>query len=89
MFFLDKPKFVDPRDMINNSYEWAAARNLVRRNEVHKAEEWRLPTKSKFAYTERNKKSTTKSGTFHVDDPNGSLLEFSDLSESQAMMKLV
>lgn len=74
--------------MISNAQEWASSRGLTRRNEVHKAEEFRIPTNSSYSYTETNSKEIEKSGTLEVEDPEGSLLEFSGMSAEAALMIL-
>lgn len=76
------------REMISNAQEWASSRGLTRRNEVHKAEEFRIPTNSSYSYTETNSKEIEKSGTLEVEDPEGSLLEFSGMSAEAALMIL-
>ena len=75
--------------MIANAKAWATSRNLVRRNEVHKAEEFKIPTSSSFAFTETNRKTEEKSGSFEVEDPDGTLLTSDALSAEAAIMRLV
>ena len=75
--------------MIANAKEWATSRNLVRRNEVHKAEEFKIPTSSSFAFTETNRKTEEKQGSFEVEDPDGTLLTSDTLSADAAIKRLV
>lgn len=77
-----------PRSMISNAKEWATSRGLTRKNEVHKEEEFRVPTESNFAYESVKTRSIEGSGAMEVDDPEGTLLNFGDMSEEQAMLYL-
>ena len=60
--------------MIANSKLWAQARNLVRRNEVHGKEEWRIPTSETFSFDATHSHEIQGSGSFEVEDPDGALL---------------
>lgn len=77
-----------PREMISNARTWAAARNLLRVNEVHRAEEFKVPTESSYSYVETRRQESTRSGTFEAED-DGSLLDFSGLSADAAITHLV
>ena len=77
------------REMISNAKEWATRRGLVRTNEVHGADEFRVPTESSFSFTETTRKEEEKSGGFEVEDPQGTLLDFSDLTAQNAISQLV
>ena len=49
------------RSMINNSRLWALERGLLQTNEVHKAEEWRIPVSKEFKLgTIKGTSSTTR-----------------------------
>ena len=74
------------RDMVNNAKEWATARNLVRINPVHKAEEFKVPTLESYSFAESTKQQTEQSGSMEVDDPNGSLLDFSGMSAENTIL---
>lgn len=74
--------------MIGNAREWAMARNLVRRNAVHKAEEFRVPTNSSFSFSDITRHESEQRGSFEMEDPHGSLLDW-NLSAETAMEKLV
>lgn len=54
--------------MIKNSREWARARGLLQRNEVHGREEWKIPTSRKFAYDNKTKQQTKQTGVTTVED---------------------
>ena len=72
--------------MISNAQEWAAARGLVRKNEVHKADEFRVPTSESYAFAETNTKSSQKSASFEMEDPEGTLLDMHSVSAETTMM---
>lgn len=74
--------------MIKRSKEWAKARGLVRENEVHGEEEWRIPTNSNFSFTSTKKREAEGSGSMEVDDPDGTLMNFGDLSAEQTILPL-
>ena len=75
--------------MIANAKEWATQRGLVRRNEVHKAEEYKIPTQSTFMFRDLNQYATEQSGSMEMDDPDGTLLDSSDFTEEAATLILV
>ena len=77
---------VHPREMIANAQEWAAARGLVRKNEVHKADEFRVPTSESYAFAETNSKSSQKAANFEMEDPDGTLLDMNTVSAQGTMM---
>ena len=74
--------------MINHAVTWATQRGLSRKSEVHGEFEYRVPTTSSFAFTNIKKKEVTGSGSMLVDDPNGTLLDFSGFSLDAALSKL-
>ncbi len=74
--------------MVNNAKEWATARNLVRINPVHKAEEFKVPTLESYSFAESTKQQTEQSGSMELDDPNGSLLDFSGMSAENTILNL-
>ena len=74
--------------MIKRSKEWAKARGLVRENEVHGEEEWRIPTDSNFSFTSTKKREAEGSGSMEVDDPHRTLMNFVDLSAEQTILPL-
>lgn len=74
--------------MITKAKEWATSRNLTRKNEVHGEDEFRVPTHSNFSYANTRKREAEGSGTMEVDDPEGSLLNFGDMSEEQTILYL-
>ncbi|CAL1158007.1 unnamed protein product [Cladocopium goreaui] len=73
--------------MIGHAKQWAMARNLCRKNEVHGEDEFKIPTDSNYSFTNTRRKEAEGSGTMEVEDPNGTLLEFGDLSAEQAMLR--
>lgn len=77
------------REMISNAQDWATRRGLVRTNEVHGADEFRVPTESSFSFKETTRKEEEKSGSFEIEDPQGTLLDSSDLSAENAISQLV
>ena len=74
--------------MIANAKEWAQARGLLRQNEVHRADEFRIPTSSSFSYENARGRSIEGSGTGTMEDPEGTLLNFSDMSEEITVSQL-
>ena len=54
--------------MISNSRQWALARNLLRRNEVHGAEEWRIPVREVYRHRTVKGQSSEMKGTLEVED---------------------
>ena len=50
--------------MIDNSKRWATARGLVRTNEVHGAEEYKIPTKEEFLFRNDESQSAKQTGSF-------------------------
>ena len=54
--------------MIANSRKWAQNRGLFRKNEVHGADEWRIPTESNFSHTAVRGSSSSMRGSFDVED---------------------
>ena len=76
------------RSMIGHAKQWAMARNLCRKNDVHGEDEFKIPTDSNYSFTNTRRKEAEGSGTMEVEDPNGTLLEFGDLSAEQAMLPL-
>ena len=71
--------------MIANAKEWATARNLIRKNEVHKREEFRVPTSDEFSFSTTRFREAEGSGSMEVSDPNGTLLDFADLNAESAI----
>jgi len=72
--------------MIKNSKEWATSRDLVRRNEVHGAEEWRIPTASLYEFNESKKHEHTSAATFEIEDPEGTILDSSGFSAENTIL---
>lgn len=85
---LESSFFAWLRPMIKNAKEWAVSRGLQRTNEVHGEDEFRVPTESSFSYTNTKKREGEGSGTMEVQDPTGSLFDFSDMSEQATIMYL-
>ena len=56
--------FALPRDMITHSREWAAARGLVTKNEVHGDDEWRIPVMRGFTQTSRDRNTRRATTSF-------------------------
>ena len=57
-----------PREMISNSKKWAQARNLLRKNKVHGADEWRIPTKETFKHTATKGQSSRIKGAMDLEE---------------------
>ena len=55
--------------MIRNAKAWAKARNLYRKNPVHGAEEYRIPTTETFSHSDMERSSTRASCDADVEDP--------------------
>ncbi|CAK9113486.1 unnamed protein product [Durusdinium trenchii] len=73
--------------MIANAKAWAEARGLSRKNEVHGEDEWRVPTEETFDFSTTRSKEGEGSGSTMVDDPKGTLLDFSKFSAQAAMTR--
>ena len=54
--------------MIANAKRWALARGLIRNNEVHGLEEYKIPTFEGFTFTNEASQSSKTKGTFEVED---------------------
>lgn len=80
--------FHEPRLMITNAKNWAAARGLSRKNEVHGADEFKVPTDSNFEFTSSKRREAEGSGSMEIEDPDGTLLNFGDLTEENAILSL-
>ena len=74
--------------MINHAKAWATARNLVRKNEVHGEDEFKVPTSEEYEFNTTRAREAEGSGSMEVEDPDGELLNFSDLSAEGAMTRL-
>ena len=74
--------------MIKNAKNWAASRGLERKNEVHGAQEFRIPTDYEFEYGNTRRRTGKAEVTVEVQDPNGTMLDFSDMGPEQAIMQL-
>ena len=87
--------------MIKHSREWAAARGLVQKNEVHGDDEWRIPTMRGFKQVSRDKTVRRSSTSFMVqvcahartlafcEDDTGELLQrMSPLDEALRAQRL-
>lgn len=70
--------------MITNAKEWARARGLVRTNEVHRQEEFRIPTNSNYSFETIRGRQTEGEANFTMDDPSGTIFDGSDLNEETA-----
>lgn len=77
-----------PRAMISNAKEWATARGLCRKNEIHKEDEFRVPTDEIYTYTETKTREAEAMGFMDVMDSDRSLLDFGDMSAEQTMLCL-
>ncbi|CAE7873531.1 unnamed protein product [Symbiodinium sp. KB8] len=55
------------KQMADNSFQWAAARKLVRTNEVHKCEEAKLVLEETFAVENESGERTELSGTAEIE----------------------
>lgn len=74
--------------MISNAKRWATARGLTRKNEVHGLDEFRIPTEELFSFKNTRKREAEGSGSMQVEDPNGTLLQFGDMSAQNTIMCL-
>lgn len=54
--------------MIANAKRWALARGLVRNNEVHGLEEYKIPTFEGFSFTNEALQRNKMHGSFEVED---------------------
>lgn len=87
MIFIKRAMFhvFQPRTMISNAKAWATARGLTRMNEVHGQEEFKVPTEEEFEYLHLRRREGESSASFEVEDPDGSLLNFGDMSAKQTI----
>ena len=74
--------------MTKNAKNWATTRGLCRRNEIHGAEQFKLPTDEEFEFNNYRLRESEGTGSFEVEDPDGTLLNFGDLSAEQAILQL-
>ena len=58
----------EPRAMVKNSISWARANNRVRTNAVHGAEEFKVPTTSRFANRNVQRNTQTVSGEVELQE---------------------
>ena len=73
--------------MIENSKNWAKARNLYReRNEVHGCEEWRIPVASSFEFNTTNRESTEFSGSMELEARAGWGLSWSQMVNGHPLL---
>lgn len=78
---------LDPlRSMINSAKQWATSRGLVRRNEVHQEEEFKIPTTDEFEFSSTRAKEAERHGSMEVEDPTGSLFNFGDITRDATIM---
>jgi len=75
-YLMDEEKYT--KIMADNSFEWAAARGLVRKNPVHGEDEARLILEESFGAHNERGESHSVTGTGECEDPDG-LLFSSDL----------
>lgn len=54
--------------MIKHSKEWARKRGLIQVNEVHGAEEWKIPTDRKFSFQNDVTQSVNMRASTTVED---------------------
>ena len=76
-----------PREMVSHARQWALSRNLVRRSEVHGAEEFKVPVSSSYTFTETRRSETSGEAVMEVEDEDGELLR-DDLSATALMTRL-
>lgn len=79
--------FYAPREMVSHARQWALSRNLVRRSEVHGAEEFKVPVSSSYTFTETRRSETSGEAVMEVEDEDGELLR-DDLSATALMTRL-
>ncbi len=77
---------LDPRSMINSAKQWATSRGLVRRNEVHQEEEFKIPTSDEFEFSSTRAKEAERHGSMEVEDPDGTLFNFGDITRDGTIM---
>ena len=69
---------------MTHSREWAMRRGLLKKFEIHGAEEWRVATSSSFRFTESSTRVSEGEAAFQVED-DGSFLDGSFLSSEAAL----
>ena len=79
--------FWELRLMIKNAKNWATSRGLERKNEVHGAQEFRIPTDYEFEYGNTRRREGEGEVTVQVQDPEGTMMDFSDMGEEQTIMQ--
>lgn len=55
-------------DMIKTSYQWALTRGLTRKSEIHGKDEWKIPLKETFKFSNTNTESGEATGSMEVQD---------------------
>ena len=60
--------------MIKNAKEWAVARGLHRKNAVHGADEFKIPTREAFKHTDTERMMQTATASTQIENGAGILL---------------
>ena len=55
------------RQMIANARRWALARGLIRTNEVHGLEEFKIPTRESFTYRNEVEQRSSQNASFETE----------------------
>ena len=71
----------DLRSMASAAANWARARGFARKSEIHQKEEFRVPTKERFALVNRERSSQTASGSGVVENGGALLASAPSLSQ--------
>ena len=72
---------------MTNTKNWARARGLVRTNEVHGAEEFRVPTFTGFEHLDIARNEMQGERTVEVED-DGSFVDMGDVTETGTVTSL-
>ena len=73
---------------MTNAIAWAESRGLGRRNEVHGEREYKIPLNASFRFSNTRAREVEGAGAFDIEDPEGSLFNFGDISANSAIMCL-
>ncbi|CAK9003092.1 Uncharacterized protein SCF082_LOCUS7597, partial [Durusdinium trenchii] len=72
-------------EMIRNARAWATSRGLIRKNEIHQLEEFKIPTSSTYSWEETKCKESIGKVEMDVEDPDGSILDFGEITAESAL----
>jgi len=72
--------------MIASAKQWATTRGLIRKNEVHQEEEFKIPTNDEYEFSTTRTREAEGHASMEVEDPDGSLFNFGDLTRDGTVL---